>query len=154
MAFYILALMVLLVDQGSKWWVRTHMFVGEQRNVFIPYLHFEYYQNSGAAFSSFQGYGKWFAYLAIVVVGALIYYRIKGAIRGKVLELAAGFLAGGALGNALDRLIYGKVTDFLVWGSHSGIMNIADLAINAGVLLLIFGMLLRSWQDKRSYSFK
>ncbi|KHF34148.1 Lipoprotein signal peptidase [Paenibacillus sp. P1XP2] len=71
-----------------------------------------------------------------------------------VLELAAGFLAGGALGNALDRLMYGKVTDFLVWGSRSGIMNIADLAINAGVVLLIFGMLLRGWQEKRSYSFK
>lgn len=50
--------------------------------------------------------------------------------------------------------MYGKVTDFLVWGSRSGIMNIADLAINAGVVLLIFGMLLRGWQEKRSYSFK
>ncbi|MDR9855291.1 signal peptidase II [Paenibacillus sp. VCA1] len=154
MAFYMLALIVLLIDQGSKWWIRVHMFVGEQRNVLAPYLHFEYYQNSGAAFSSFQGYGKWFAYLAVVVVAALIYYRVKGAIRGWVLELAAGFIAGGALGNALDRLIFGKVTDFIVWGSGSGIMNIADLAINAGVILLIVGMLIRSWQDKRSYSFK
>ncbi|GIO29125.1 MULTISPECIES: signal peptidase II [Paenibacillus] len=154
MAFYMLALIVLLIDQGSKWWIRVHMFVGEQRNVLAPYLHFEYYQNSGAAFSSFQGYGKWFAYLAVVVVAALIYYRVNGAIRGWVLELAAGFIAGGALGNALDRLIFGKVTDFIVWGSGSGIMNIADLAINAGVILLIVGMLIRSWQDKRSYSFK
>ncbi|MDR0267529.1 signal peptidase II [Paenibacillus sp.] len=154
MVFYLLSLIVVVIDQGSKWWVRTHMYVGEHRDVLAPYLHFEYYQNSGAAFSSFQGYGKWFAYLALVVVGGLIYYQIKGSIQGIVMELAAGFLAGGALGNALDRLLYGKVTDFIVWGSGSGIMNIADLAINAGVLLLITCMLLRSWNNKRLYSFK
>lgn len=154
MFFYILSLIVLLIDQGSKWWVRAHMSVGETLGVLAPYLHFEYYQNSGAAFSSFQGYGKWFAYLAVVVVGVIVYYRIKGALHGIVMEIAAGFLVGGALGNALDRLIFGKVTDFIVWGSGSGIMNIADLAINAGVLLLIVGMLLRSWCERRSYSFK
>ncbi|MBE9913591.1 signal peptidase II [Paenibacillus donghaensis] len=155
MFFYILTLVVVLIDQGSKWWVRTFMEVGEHRSVLAPYLHFEYYQNSGAAFSSFQGYGKWFAYLALIVVGGLIYYRIKGKISGKLMELAAGLLAGGALGNAFDRLFYGKVTDFIVWGSGSGIMNMADLAINAGVLLFIIGMLLRNWRDKRSsYSFK
>ncbi|MWV42385.1 signal peptidase II [Paenibacillus sp. HJL G12] len=154
MLFYILTLIVVLIDQGSKWWVRDHMSVGEHRSVFDPYLHFEHYQNTGAAFSSFQGYGKWFAYLAIVVVGVIVYYRIKGALSGIVMDLAAGFLAGGAIGNALDRLIYGKVTDFIVWGSGSGIMNVADIAINAGVVLLVVGMLLRSWCERRSYSFK
>lgn len=154
MLFYILSLIVLLIDQGSKWWVRDHMSVGEIRGVLDPYLHFEYYQNTGAAFSSFQGYGKWFAYLAVIVVACIIYYRKKGTIRGIVLDSAAAFLVGGALGNAIDRLVFGKVTDFLVWGSGSGIMNIADLAINAGVLLLIVGTLLRSWSERRSYSFK
>ncbi|MED5016357.1 signal peptidase II [Paenibacillus chibensis] len=154
MFFYLLSLIVLLIDQGSKWWVRNHMSVGEHWRVFDPYLHFEYYQNSGAAFSSFQGYGKWFAYLAIVVVGVIIYYRKKGTIRGFVLDAAAAFLVGGALGNAIDRIVFGKVTDFIVWGSGSGIMNVADLAINAGVLLLIVGTLLRSWNERRSYSFK
>ncbi|MCJ8012429.1 signal peptidase II [Paenibacillus sp. KQZ6P-2] len=154
MVFYILSLIVLLIDQGSKWWVRNHMSLGEYRSVLDPYLHFEYYQNSGAAFGSFQGFGKWFAYLAVVVVGVIIYYRFKGVLNGIVMELASGFIVGGALGNALDRFFFGKVTDFIVWGSGSGIMNFADLAINAGALLLIVGMLLRSRRERRSYSIK
>lgn len=85
-----------------------------------PHLQFVYYENSGAAFSSFQGYGKYFSIIAVVFVAAVFYYRRQGKIRGPLLEAASGLLVGGALGNAIDRVIYHQVTDFLVFGNRGG----------------------------------
>lgn len=136
MLFYIIATMVLLADQVSKWIVRFHMQLGETVSFWSPYVRFIYYENSGAAFSSFQGYGKYFAIVAVGFVAAIFYYRRKGVLRGPLLETASGLLAGGAVGNALDRTFRHQVTDFLVFGQNGGIMNLADLAINAGVILI------------------
>lgn len=137
MIFYVISILAVLADQAAKWVVRFNMQLGETIPFWSPYVQFTYYENSGAAFSSFQGYGKYFAIIAVVFVAAILYYRRKGELRGPLLETASGLLAGGAVGNAIDRVIFHQVTDFLVFGQRGGIMNLADLAINAGVLLII-----------------
>lgn len=142
MLFYLIAIVVLFLDQGAKWIVRTNMELGERVAFWDPHISFIYYENSGAAFSSFQGYGKYFAVIAVVFVAAVFYYRRQGRIRGTLPEAASGFLVGGAIGNAIDRVIYHQVTDFLVFGQRGGIMNLADLAINAGGILIVVYLLL------------
>jgi signal peptidase II len=139
--FYLISALVILVDQLSKWLVRTHMEVGETIPFWTHLLKFTFYENSGAAFSSFQGYGRYFVIVAIGFVVAVFYYRRKGEIRGNLLNAAAGFLVGGAIGNAIDRVLFNKVTDFLVFGKSNGILNLADVAINAGALLILFYMI-------------
>ncbi|WP_019910123.1 signal peptidase II [Paenibacillus sp. HW567] len=141
MLFYLIAIGVILADQAAKWAVRSNMQLGESIPVWSGHLQFTYYENSGAAFSSFQGYGKYFAIVAVLFVVAIFYYRRKGELRGPVLEMASGFLVGGAIGNAIDRILYHQVTDFLVFGSRGGILNLADLAINAGGLLIVVHLL-------------
>ncbi|MBW4083004.1 signal peptidase II [Paenibacillus sp. S150] len=141
MLFYLTALLVIIADQGAKWLVRSNMLLGETIPVWSGRLQFTYYENSGAAFSSFQGFGQYFAIVAVVFVAAVFYYRHKGELRGPLLEAASGLLVGGAVGNAIDRVIYRQVTDFLVFGSRGGIMNLADLAINAGGLLVVLHLL-------------
>lgn len=148
MLFYLISILVVLVDQGAKWLVRTHMELGERIPFWSPHLQFVYYENSGAAFSSFQGYGKYFSIIAVVFVAAVFYYRRQGKIRGPLLEAASGFLVGGALGNAIDRVIYHQVTDFLVFGSRGGILNLADLAINAGAILIAVYLLVDHFGHK------
>ncbi|MEK3698920.1 signal peptidase II [Paenibacillus sp. FSL R10-2199] len=158
MLFYLISILVVLVDQAAKWLVRTHMELGERIPFWSPHLQFVYYENSGAAFSSFQGYGKYFSIIAVVFVAAVFYYRRQGKIRGPLLEAASGFLVGGALGNAIDRVVYHQVTDFLVFGNRGGILNLADLAINAGAILIAVYLLVdhfghkaaRSGEEKRS----
>ncbi|AIQ30714.1 signal peptidase II [Paenibacillus sp. FSL P4-0081] len=158
MLFYLISILVVLVDQAAKWLVRTHMELGERIPFWSPHLQFVYYENSGAAFSSFQGYGRYFSIIAVVFVAAVFYYRRQGKIRGPLLEAASGFLVGGALGNAIDRVIYHQVTDFLVFGNRGGILNLADLAINAGAILIAVYLLVdhfghkaaRSGEEKRS----
>ncbi|CQR56742.1 signal peptidase II [Paenibacillus riograndensis] len=141
MIFYVITILVIIADQAAKWGVRSNMQLGETVQVWSGHLQFTYYENSGAAFSSFQGYGKYFAIIAVLFVAGIFYYRRKGELRGPILEAATGFLAGGAIGNAIDRVIYHQVTDFLVFGSRGGILNLADLAINAGGLLVVVHLL-------------
>ncbi|NOU78516.1 signal peptidase II [Paenibacillus sp. LMG 31459] len=148
MLFYLISILVVLVDQAAKWLVRTHMALGERIPFWSPHLQFVYYENSGAAFSSFQGYGKYFSIIAVVFVAAVFYYRRQGKIRGPLLEAASGFLVGGALGNAIDRVIYHQVTDFLVFGNRGGILNLADLAINAGAILIAVYLLVDHFGHK------
>ncbi|ULO09458.1 signal peptidase II [Paenibacillus sp. 19GGS1-52] len=141
MLIFVISAMVILMDQGSKWIVRSNMQVGETVPVWNHILQFTHFENSGAAFSSFQGYGKYFVIIALVFVAGLIYYRRKGEIKGVLMETAAGFLAGGAIGNAIDRLVFHKVTDFLVFGKSNGILNLANVAINVGVILFVIHLL-------------
>ena len=146
MLFYWTMLIVTAIDQGSKAMIRSRMEVGETITVWDPFLHFTYYENTGAAFSSFEGYGQWFVVIAVLLAGGVIYYRRKGMLRGVLMELGTGFLVGGALGNAIDRVVFGKVTDFIEVRSGHGIMNLADMAINVGVVL----MLIESFRAGRS----
>ncbi|MNI41252.1 Lipoprotein signal peptidase [compost metagenome] len=141
MLFYVIAIVVLAADQAAKWIVRANMQLGEIVPFWEGHLTFSYYENSGAAFSSFQGYGQYFAIVAAGFVIAVFYYRRKGQLRGPLLEAASGFLVGGAVGNGIDRVIFHQVTDFLVFGNGGGILNLADLAINAGGILIVIHLL-------------
>ncbi len=148
MFFYLIILFTVAVDQGSKLWIRTHLHLGEIISAWEPYVTFTYYLNSGAAGSSFQGYGVYFIPVGVFFVAALIYYRRKGVLQGVILESGAAFLAGGAIGNTLDRILYGKVTDFLVFGSGNGVLNLADLALNLGVILMLLDLIIGAIRTK------
>ncbi|MDF2683137.1 MAG: signal peptidase [Brevibacillus sp.] len=140
MLFYTTSILVLIIDQLSKYIVRSALAVGE--TVYIGTLQLTHYENAGMAFSLFQGYARLFALVAILFVVGILYYRMHEAPKGKLLNLALGFLVGGAAGNGIDRIVFGRVTDFLVSRSGNGILNFADHAINVGiVLLLLHGIL-------------
>ncbi|MCS7460783.1 signal peptidase II [Paenibacillus doosanensis] len=137
MLFYITAAIVTAIDQWAKIWIRNSMEVGQSVPFWDPVLHFTYYENSGMAHSLFPGYGRLFALFAVLFIAGVLYYRAKGEIKGRWMDLSMGFLVGGAAGNAIDRILFGKVTDFLEFTSGHGILNLADVAINIGVLLVI-----------------
>lgn len=144
MLFYLIVIFATVIDQVSKIVVRSTMEVGET----IPYhplVHFSFYENSGMAMSLFQGYGRYFGVAAILFVVLILSLRRKGELRGIVMDMSTGFLVGGAVGNGIDRILYGKVTDFLQFRSGRGILNLADIAINIGVMLFIVGILIKLW---------
>ena len=130
--FYFIAIFVIIIDQLSKIWIRLNVAIGESFQLWNSPIIITHYENSGAAFSSFQGYGRLFVPVAIFVVIFLIYYRKKENKR-MLLEIGAGFLAGGAIGNAIDRVLFNQVTDFITFGTNNGILNIADYALNIGI---------------------
>ncbi|GGD84355.1 lipoprotein signal peptidase [Paenibacillus nasutitermitis] len=136
MLFYMLAALVIAADQLSKIVVRAVMELGQTIPVSRGLLQFTYYENSGAAFSSFQGLGRYFVLVALGLALAVLYYRRKGELRGTAMDVITGLLVGGALGNAIDRVIFNQVTDFIVLGKGGGSMNVADIAITLSALLI------------------
>lgn len=150
MLFYTIILVTAAMDQISKIWIRSVMEVGESMPFYKDFISFTYYQNSGAAGSSLQGWAPILGILAILIVAGIWWYRRQGGLPGTLKQSAAALLVGGAIGNAIERLLFGKVTDFIVFRSGNGVMNVADIAINIGVVLYLLDMLLsRRGKDKK-----
>lgn len=143
--FYIIAIVVLIIDQFTKYLIRSHVHIDQAFTLWgISFTHIE---NSGMAGGLLQGNARIFGVVAVLFVVVVMYTRRNGNMKGPFLNSSFGFLVGGAIGNGIDRLLYGQVTDFII--RSGGVLNIADHAIEMGVLLfLISGVV--SWFKKRA----
>ena len=140
------------LDQWTKWLVRANIEFGGQwlpdwLSWLSPYARIVYWHNSGAAFGIFQNGNLVFTVLAFVVIGAIIYYFPQVENDDWTLKLAMGLQLGGAAGNLIDRLLIGKVTDFISVGVFP-VFNFADASITVGVLVLLLGVWLKERQEK------
>jgi len=145
---YLVLLAVVVIDQLAKIAIRRSLPIGESRDFWPGVLRFTHIENTGAAGSSFEGWGRLFIPVAVAVVVWVVYAQRKGKLNNAWLAAGAGFFAGGAVGNAIDRLLFAQVTDFLDWTGSRGIMNLADLAINIGVLLGVAGLVIGDRKNK------
>ena len=139
-------------DQWTKWWVRENIaFGGEWLPDWLtwlsPYARLVHWYNSGAAFGMFQNGNLVFTILAFIVIGAIIYYFPHAEPDDWTLKLAMGLQLGGAMGNLIDRLLMGKVTDFISVGAFP-VFNIADASISVGVAILLLGIWLKEREEK------
>lgn len=130
---------MLLVDQATKQWART-AFLERQRPGFpIPgVLEFTLTYNKGIAFGLMWGSGLLMAPIAVcIAVAAMIYsHRNKGETRW--MHAAMGLLAAGAIGNLIDRVFAGKVTDMIyVTAINFPVFNVADSCITAAAIMLM-----------------
>ena len=139
-------------DQWTKWWVRENIaFGGEWLPDWLtwlsPYARLVHWYNSGAAFGMFQNGNLVFTILAFLVIGTIIYYFPHAEPDDWTLKLAMGLQLGGAMGNLIDRLLMGKVTDFISVGAFP-VFNIADASISVGVAILLLGIWLKEREEK------
>lgn len=137
-----LAALVIALDQWTKTLVRTRLDLEEYWSPWPWLAHYArivHWKNTGAAFGMLQGFGDVFTVLAILVAIAIIYYFPQVPREDWVLRLAMGLQLGGALGNLVDRLTVGSVTDFISIGAFP-VFNVADASISTGVAILILGM--------------
>jgi signal peptidase II len=141
---------VILLDQWTKFLVRSSIplnasWLPESLLWLAPYARFVYIENSGASFGMLQGGNTIFMLLAFAVVGGILYYISKLDVPNRLALLATGMYLGGAVGNLIDRLAKGAVTDFISVGSFY-IFNIADASINVAVVLLLISF----WAQERN----
>jgi signal peptidase II len=127
--------LVLAADQAAKAAVEAHIVVGEYVEVLGP-LELTLSHNSGVAFGLAGGAGVKLVLVTALALGVIGYLFARNPLRPG-MWLAVGLLAGGALGNLLDRLRHDAVTDFIAVGSWPP-FNLADVSITLGVLLLVF----------------
>jgi signal peptidase II len=140
MIYYLIALVVLILDQGSKYIVSHAMHVGDNIPVIPNVFYITSLRNTGAAWSILEGKMLFFYIVSLVVLGIVIYYMQKIGRFRPLLGTSLGLILGGTLGNFLDRLIHGKVVDFIhvYLGTYSyPIFNIADSALCIGAILLL-----------------
>lgn len=139
--------LVFIADQAAKAVVEAHIAIGEEIDVLGP-LNLTLTHNRGVAFGLAGGTG---APLVLVTLGALgvVGYLFSRDPGRPGMWVATGLLAGGALGNLADRVRVGEVTDFIdlpPWPPF----NLADVAITAGVILLVW-LLLRDGGRERAH---
>lgn len=130
---------ILLIDQLSKFFVRHSLLDGIPKDIISEYIRFTLRYNVGAAFSL-----KWGGPIVLTIFTAiacifLVKYMLK--VKDEKLIFWLGIIFGGALGNLVDRILMGKVTDFIdvgVTGWRWPTFNIADIAICIGGIVVFF----------------
>ena len=142
--------LIIILDQATKWWVRQSLAIGEAWSPFewlIPYARILHTNNTGAAFGLFPAGSTLFAVVAVLVAAAILYYYPKVPRDQWLLRWALGLQLAGALGNLIDRINHGTVTDFISVGTFP-VFNVADSSISVGTALLIVA----TWIEERRHA--
>jgi signal peptidase II len=139
--------LMVALDQWTKYLVRTRLAVGETWMPIAwlaPFARVIHWNNTGAAFGLFPSASLIFTVVAALVSVAILYYfpRVPGTQWPLRFALILQF--AGALGNLIDRLVVGTVTDFISLGTFP-VFNLADASISVGVAVLVAGM----WLEER-----
>ena len=143
-----LAFVILLIDQFTKVLIVGFYQLGDSTTV-TSFFNVVRVHNSGAAFSFLagsSGWQRWFFTVIGLAAAALIMWLLKSHSGQKLFALALACILGGAIGNVIDRLLYGYVVDFLDFHWHHWhfpAFNVADSAITIGAACLILDELLR-----------
>ena len=130
------ALIIVLIDQLSKFFVRTNFQLSQSIPIINNIFHLTYIQNTGAGFGILKAQALILIFISVAVIGIILYNFDKIKNNETLLQILAGFVLGGTIGNLIDRLAYGHVMDFLdfqIWP----IFNFADSFVTIGIIGLI-----------------
>jgi len=142
--FFTTALLLVVADQLSKLWIRSNLDIGE--SLFeVGFFRLIRVHNSGAAFGLFQGQSFLLTIIALVSVIALLLYALFfhhkfPFLDNRLGKLALGLVLGGTVGNLIDRIYLGHVTDFIDFNFWPA-FNIADSAIVVGSIILAYSLI-------------
>jgi signal peptidase II len=134
----VLGLVLVVLDQWTKWLIRSHLELGDRISVIPGLFNITYVRNTGAAWGIFQGQNLILALVSLVMLILLVVFRKHLFPVNRLAMTAYGCLIGGILGNFYDRVKLNYVVDFLdfyIKDSHFPSFNIADSAICIGVAL-------------------
>jgi signal peptidase II len=143
-----LSLVIFVVDQASKFWFDNNLTMYQQIVIIPDYFSWTLLYNTGAAFSFLAdaaGWQRWFfAAVAVGVSVVLVVWLKRLKPEETWLALALAMVLGGALGNLVDRVVFGHVVDFILlhWQQqwYFPAFNVADMAITGGAILLALDM--------------
>ena len=141
MPIYGLIVVIVALDQWSKWAIKTSYNLYQSKPVIQDLLHFTYVTNDGMAFGlSFPGGKHVLLIMTILLTGFIVGFLWKEKNGHPLIKYGLALILSGAIGNLIDRLLYGKVVDFLdlmIGNFHWYIFNIADSSVTIGMILFI-----------------
>lgn len=149
--FPLVAALIIITDQLTKAWLERTVSMGSSYApipALDPYFMLVHWGNTGAAFGLLQGVGGLFATIALIIIVAVVAFSKQLPIETWGARLSLGLILGGAIGNQIDRIRIGHVTDFLLFQVPVGdrfyqwpAFNVADSSIVVGGILLAIVML-------------
>ena len=146
-----IAAIIVGFDQWTKFLVRTQIPFGKSWSPWPwlePYARIVHWQNTGAAFGMLQGFGMVFTVLSFLVAIAILFYFPRVPHSEWALRVAMVMQMGGAVGNLIDRLRQGTVTDFISLGTFA-VFNVADASISVGTAILILAVWISERKQKK-----
>ena len=144
---FLIGIIVVIValDQWSKWMIKTSYDLYHSEPIIQGFFHFTYVTNDGMAFGlSFPGGKQVLLFVTLSLTGVIIWMLWKEKNSHNLIRYGLSFILAGAIGNMIDRVLYGKVVDFLdfhIGGYHWPAFNIADVAICTGIVIWIYAII-------------
>lgn len=137
MIIFVAIIVIIALDQLSKIAIRSSMSPGDSISVIGNFFRITYFRNEGAAFSSLVGYtGLLIGFSILAIVAALVFlFMYRG--KSKMLDWGLALIIAGGIGNLIDRLIFGYVTDMISFSIFPPIFNIADISVTCGCIIMI-----------------
>ena len=151
--FLLTGVVVLILDQVTKYLVTIKVAEGTSLEFIPGFLYFTNIKNTGAAFGMFQSYTKLLTIISLVAILLIIILKVMLSLDFVFYNISLGFILGGALGNLVDRYFIGEVTDFISFSFFPPVFNVADSFIVIGFSLIII-LILREYlkQGKKQRS--
>ncbi len=141
MIVLLVSILVIILDQISKYLIRSSLTLYDSIPVIGEFFSLTYVTNKGMAFGiNFPGGTYLFTATSIVLTIIIFIYLWRERNNSALLRMSLAFILAGAIGNLLDRIVYGEVADFLdfsFWGYHWYIFNVADSSVTVGMILFI-----------------
>jgi len=144
--------LLVLLDQGTKYLVVKNMELYESFSIIEGFLSLTSHRNKGAAWGILQDQMMFFYIITIIVVIAIVYYMQVHAKGDPMLAIGLGLVLGGAIGNFIDRLLHQQVVDFIdvmIFNYDFPIFNIADSALTVGVIFILIMTLLEERNNRK-----
>ncbi len=146
MVYYLIAVLMILMDQLSKWIITKYLVIGETIPLWPGVFHLTSVRNRGASFNIFEGQKGLLIALALIISVIIVFFIRKHASSNKLLGIGLSLVLSGALGNMLDRIFRSEVVDMLDFRLiNFPVFNGADVFINIGVCLFIWSQ----FKDKK-----
>lgn len=150
---YLIALVVIIFDQWTKYLVIENMAIGESIPIIDNLIYLTSHRNPGAAWGILAGQMWFFYIITVIVIGIIIYYMETYSKGHRLLGLSLALVLGGAIGNFIDRVRFQEVVDFVdvyIFSYDYPIFNVADSSLVIGVILIgIITLLEEVRKDKK-----
>ncbi|MDY0405951.1 signal peptidase II [Virgibacillus sp. 179-BFC.A HS] len=153
--YYLLSIIIIVLDQLTKWIIVKTMDLYESIPVIMDFFYITSSRNRGAAWGILQGQMIFFYVITLIVIVGVVYFMSRYAKDSIWLGLGLSLILGGAIGNFIDRILRGEVVDFLdfyIFNYHFPIFNVADSSLCVGVVLIIIATLIDERKNRKGMS--
>ncbi|MGX7143121.1 signal peptidase II [Enterococcus saccharolyticus] len=135
--YFLFSALVIGLDQWVKFWIVSNFALGDTQNIIPNILSFTYVQNTGAAWSIFEGQMGFFTVITLIAVAVVTYLLVRYRNENKLFTIGLALVLAGAIGNFIDRVRLGYVVDmFQTDFMNFPIFNVADMSLCIGVGLI------------------